>query len=33
MNRRQQYIRKYGPIAGPVILRLIATIAARARRR
>ena len=24
MNRRDSYIRKYGPVGGPVILRLLA---------
>lgn len=31
MTRRESYDRKYGPEGGPVIRRLIATIAARAR--
>jgi hypothetical protein len=31
MTRREQYIRKYGPVEGPEILRLLATNAANAR--
>lgn len=29
MRRRDNYIRKYGPVAGPVILRLLAIIGGR----